>query len=180
MPFAFRFHGQRSKDRLASDKAEDSRDQDAEQRSAAVYENVSSGGSPAGNKGLMIFIQKGKAHAEQTCHKYQGNASEPVDIERQRHRYGQQKIFRKMCQLADIGMQTVCVAFDLYPAQIHICSLVHHLNGSFGDFIAELSTALPVLRRQTEDDIHHYEGRYKGKGFEQQTQQSFDKDSDIM
>ena len=54
--------------------------QNADESANTVNSHVAQGWPAPCNKGLMIFIQTGKAHADDPCQKHQPQSPHPVDI----------------------------------------------------------------------------------------------------
>ena len=68
----------------------------ADQRAKAVETYVLDAGSPAGNKGLMIFVKSGEAYADDPRQHKEPEASDPVYIQRKRNGDGKETVFCHM------------------------------------------------------------------------------------
>ena len=164
----------------ASDPADNSGRIYAGQAAGGVDENVTERGTSAGNEGLVPFVQTGKAHAKDSGGKNQLPAADPVNVQREGDRDGQQKVFRDMCGLSHIMLQKTRIMQDL----LGVPSLIEELAAKFhqirGDAAAQLPGNIAALRRKVEDEIHHHQRGKKGKRLEQIAEQLFQKQPEIF
>lgn len=86
------------------------------QSAQAVKAYVPDPGRTAGHKGLMIFIQPGKSHADDPGKKKQPQSSDAIYIKWKRNSNGKQAVFCHVCGLADIVMNLLCLVCKLFIA----------------------------------------------------------------
>ena len=107
---------------------------DSDKYSDAVNSYILYGWSAACHKGLMIFIQSGKSHTEDSGQKHQPYSPDTIDIQGKGNRNGKKKIFCHMGAFPYIILDAIG-----FTAKLMIrFSFVQNLIFDFYDLIADL------------------------------------------
>lgn len=148
--------GQRPEDGHAAGPADDSGQNDAHHGAAAVNEYVLLRGHAAVHKGLVVFVQTGKAYTEGTCHHHKPRAAKAKDIKWESHGHCEKEVLSKMSCLTDVVLGLTGQLLDSLMSPAFIEGLVGvgvHLDTHL---IAELGACVCVLIREHKDQAHHY------------------------
>lgn len=130
---------------MESGPAEKLDQKDSDQSPQAVKAHVTDTGRPSGHKGLMVFIQTGKAHTDDPGQKKQPQSPDTIYIKWKRNSNGKQAVFRHMGCLADIVMDLVCLVCKLFVAFSCIEKFVFCFYDLVADSVAEIPGHLPGL-----------------------------------
>ena len=117
----------------------------ADHRSGAVKTYVPDTGGAAGNKGLMVFVQSGKAHAYNSGKKKQPESPYLIYIKGEGDSNGKKKIFCHMSSLTDIIMNLIRFIGKLVITFSCIQKFVLCLYDLIADLITEFPGHLPSL-----------------------------------
>ncbi len=159
------FAGTASRQQAQSGPAEDPDYHDPYEDPDTVDQHVSFGRSAAGHKGLVEFVQAGKAHTDASCQDQQKDASKPVDIKGERYGNGQDEIFSHMGDLPDFGMDPFSIVTDGVGIHSQIQYLISCLDDLDADPVAEIGRHLPGLPGKRKNQVHDQNCRQKRKWF---------------
>ena len=135
-PLALLPSSQRAEDGHPSDKAEKLHHQHAGQNTDAVDAHVLFGRSASGYKGLVVFVQRGEAHAESPGKDWKPKSPDPIYIERKGDGDCQQKIFCHMRQLPHRIMDLSYVVFDIASGPVEFKRFICRFHDDLADLIA--------------------------------------------
>lgn len=134
--------------RVEGGPAKELNQKDPDQSAQAVKAYVPDPGRTAGHKGLMIFIQPGKSHADDPGKKKQPQSSDAIYIKWKRNSNGKQTVFCHVCGLADVVMNLLCLVCKLFIAFSGIEKFVFGFYDLVADSVAEIPGHLPGLGRK--------------------------------
>ena len=111
----------------------------------------------------MVFIQRSKGHAKASCQDRQPQPPDPVYIEGEGDRDGQQKIFGHMGELSHGMMNPFYVIVDLVVGPFKFKGLIGGFHDDLADFVAQVAGSGTVLGGKRKNQIHHHQRRNEGE-----------------
>lgn len=141
--------------------AEDSGNIDTDKDADTVNEHVLFGRAPAGDHGLVVFVGGGKTAADEPGEQHQPNTPQPISIEWDGNRNGQNTVFGHVGQFADVVMVFFNVIVDFLFTQIFVQGDGAGLDDDTADTVTQLCRFVARLGGKGINHIHNTNSRKK-------------------
>ena len=140
--------GQRLCDAFSHDIAEDTDENDAQQRTEAVNKHILYRGAATDHKELVQLVERREAYAEDSGGQDNPDSPYAIDVDRDGDGHGEQEVFGDMCELPDIIMDFADSVIDLFGRKLQIQQVVNGGYKIMGYAVAQFGAGGAVLRRK--------------------------------